>query len=140
MRVEKLQVDHGHTDAFVDLVESHTVVHQYSVGTMHQQAGIHGIEVMLRGIVHHIGHGDESRDITTRLSGQIRPDSPIVLHATRPNDGPVDCTRTRVIGSQHEEPVLITPIKAFQISAGSIGFLVGIVAFVNESSYLQAIF
>ena len=139
LRVEEDEVLHRHADAFVDLVEAYALVHHHCVGAMQQQARIGGIDVMLGGVVHQVGDGNERRHITSRLLGQIRPDGPVVLDAARTDDGLVDRAWTRVVGRQHEEPVLIASIEALQVLAGRHGLLHGVIALVEQGGDTQAI-
>ena len=69
LRVKENEVLHWHTDALVDLVESHPLVYHHRIGAMQQQTRIHGIDIVLGSIVHQIGHSDESRHIATGLLG-----------------------------------------------------------------------
>ena len=137
--VEEDQVGHRNANDFVDLVEAHAVAHHDGVGAMEQQAGVHGIEVMLGGVVHDIDHRDESRHVATGLGGQVRPDGPIVFHASA-DDGLVDGARARVVGGQHEEPVLIAGVEALEVLAGGFGLLLGVEAVVDERAHPQSVF
>ncbi|CDD84071.1 unknown [Bacteroides sp. CAG:462] len=103
------------------------------------QLRVHRADVMVTVIVHDVVGCNEGRHISSCLFRQVVVDAPVVPGAIGTVNGFVDSTRTAVVGSNDQVPVLESLVKVVQVTCGSIRSLDGVAAFVDEAVGLKSV-
>ncbi len=106
LRVEKFNIAHRNGKHFIKLVKSKRLMYCNSIYSCFDNAGVERTYIMLEIIIHDIVNRYESRNITSSLTREIRPYSPVVFNATGAAYSLVDITGSGVICCQSKKPVI----------------------------------
>ena len=133
--MQRFQVDVAQVG---NLLEMQLAVDVYGI-CRQGQLRVHRADVMVTVIVHDVVGCNEGRHISSCLFRQVVVDAPVVPGAIGTVNGFVDSTRTAVVGSNDQVPVLESLVKVVQVTCGSIRSLDGVAAFVDEAVGLKSV-